>query len=182
MDTDTPTTTEETEREGRRAFDSEARIKAGKAEIRRRLRKFRAIYKILAKAALQFREETGIQYRECRAVVETLQALQKQTNACLEALQSGKALFPGMDNSVTSKLYTLDGEKTARLILEMDLFESLVLNSYNESLSHARQRIEMHITLQDRLKDEIKPLRELINHLEQLLTEKNSGNNGFHKL
>src|SRR5437762_6901464 len=78
MDTDTPTTTEETEREGRRAFDSEARIKAGKAEIRRRLRKFRAIYKILAKAALQFREETGIQFRECRAVVETLQALRKQ--------------------------------------------------------------------------------------------------------
>jgi len=182
MDTNgTTTTVEETEHEERKVIDlqaaaetsREARIEAGKAGIRRHLKKFQAQYKTLTDAALKFREQLSISSRECRNVVDALQALRKQTNACLEFFNDSETIIPSLTSyfSATSSLYHLDGEKTARLILEMDLFQSLVINSYNESLSHARQRIDMHVALQDRLKDEAKYLRELIGHLEKLLVE-----------
>jgi hypothetical protein len=185
MDTDAPTTTEEEMRREERTIidmqaaateNREAGIKRGKTGVRKHLKEFQALHTTLADAALAFREHTSISFRECTSVIDTLQALRKQTNACLEFLRSVWAIFPGMTSyfSATNSLYLLDGEKTARLILEMDLFQSLMIRATSEDLSHARQRIDMHVALERRLKDEAKYLGELVSHLEELLTEDSS--------
>jgi len=172
MTSDTLTTTEETE-------DAEVRrqarlLKTAKTGIRKHVKAFRTTQEALTEAALNFREHTSISYQRCRTLVQTLQELRKQTNACLEFFHCGKASPFSRSNSyhyVTNNLERLDGEQTARLILEVDLFGSLVLHgSYDEKLSQARQRIEMHVTLQDRLRKEVKDLKELISYMEQLLT------------
>jgi hypothetical protein len=148
-------------------------LKTGKAGIRKYAKAFQAIHETLAVAVLDFREQTAIAYKQCRTIVQTLQDLRKQTNACLTFFQSGKASAfsrRNVSHSVTNSLYWLDGEQTARLILEGDLFGSLVLRQgCGESLSQAEQRIERHVTLQDRLSKETRDLRELISSLERLL-------------
>ena len=159
------------------AENREARMQKSMATMREYLTKFQATLKALDDVALKFREQTEVSFRQCREVVKVLQDLRRLTDGCLELFHSGNACFSTSSYLAMNSLYNLDGEKTARLILEVDLFESLIHRKSmsdiggSESLAHARERIKMHVELQSSLKDETKSLRELIGHLEKMLTE-----------
>lgn len=161
------------------AENREVCMQKSMATMREYLTKFQATLKALNDVVLKFREQTEVSFRQCREVVKVLQDLRRLTDSCLELFHSGNACFSTSSYLVlaVTSLYNLDGEKTARLILEVDLFESMMLRKSmsdidgGESLFDARQRIMMHLELQSSLKDETKSLSDLIGHLEKMLTE-----------
>ncbi len=149
-----------------------AMIEAGRAGIQGYIALFEAAQKALKEAALDFRESTCLGYRDVHDLVKVLQKLRKQTCACLGFLDGPYLFAYGPFFKTQNQLYRLDGEKTARLILEMDLFARMVLNqSSDENLQKARQRIEIHVSLQRDLKDEVKEVAGLLELLNKLATE-----------
>jgi hypothetical protein len=147
-------------------------IEAGRAGVQGHIELFKKSHKALKDAANEFRESTVLQYKECKDLVRVLQILRKQTCNCLGFLDGPYTFAYGPLFQTQNQLYRLDGEKTARLILEMDMFARMVMgSSSDESLSKARQRIEMHVSLQDNLKDEVKMVAELLKWLDKLATE-----------
>lgn len=152
--------------------DRVSQIEAGRAGIQGHIELFKKSHKALKDAASNFRESTVLQYKECKDLVRVLQILRKQTSNCLGFLDGPYTFAYGPLFQTQNQLYKLDGERTARLILEMDMFARMVMDqAMSESLSKAHQRIEMHVSLQRDLKDEVKEVAELLKWLNKLATE-----------
>jgi len=162
------------------AESREVRVQTTLVALREYQTKFQTTFASLNDAALKIREQTEVSFRQCKDVVKVLQELRCLTNECLEIFRTGNVPFVASYYCVTNSLSLLDGEKTARLILEVDLFEDLLHRKStssvggSESLTHARERIKMHVDLQSTLWDEGRQVQELIRQIEKLLEEVHS--------
>ena len=142
---------------------------ANTGEVQKYLEAFQDSHKILSDAALLFREQLTLSQQECRSMVHALQILRQKTDACLTFFE--QTCWPCSSTDVLDSLALLDGEKTARLILEVDLFRTLLVRgTLRESLSQAQERIGLHVRLEGQLKQEAKYIRELLTHLETFRT------------
>ena len=134
------------------------------------LNAFRALHEKLKAAATGFREAIHVEAKECRDVIAALQALRRETAACLDFLKAERChIFAPLyahGLSPMVPLYRLDGEQTARLILTLDAFKSLLLSQKEKTT----ERINTHVRLQNDLAHEVKDLAELIGKLEEMIT------------
>lgn len=152
------------------AESREVRVQNSTVAMKEYRAKFQAILESLNDAGLKLREQTEVSFRLCGELVKVLQSLRRLTNNCLEFFHNGNALIATSYYIVINSLHILDGEKTARLILEVDLFERLLLRT-SGSLAQERERIKMHVDLQSSLREESQQVRELIGQIEKLLEE-----------
>src|SRR5712692_7420927 len=92
------------------------------AHLQAQIKDFEEIHQGLEDASVHFRESLSLTFQECTDVIKALQALHRKTRVCLRLLNE-HFLLAGMAAIVD--VQSLDGEMTARLILELDALRSL---------------------------------------------------------
>jgi len=140
------------------------RIETALAKLQVFIDDFQADEQAVKQAAQTFREALHISPRQCREVITILQAIRHRAASCIELLdEQEKPVFMPLRYGVLLPLHCLDGEETARLILQLDAFRFLCINTQAD-----RQRITTHVQLQTALAGSVKHVRDLNTALEEL--------------
>ena len=140
------------------------RIETALAKLQVFIDNFRTDYQAVKQAAQTFREALRISPRQCTEVISVLQAIRSRANACIELLdERERPVFMPLRYEALVPLYCLDGEDTSRLILQLDAFRSLCINTQAD-----RERINTHVRLQTALAAYAKHVRDLNTALNEL--------------
>ncbi|MGH2496517.1 MAG: hypothetical protein ACRDIV_17605 [Ktedonobacteraceae bacterium] len=140
------------------------RIETALAKLQVFICDFQAEEQAVKRAAQTFREALHISPRQCSDVITVLQTIRKRAAACSELLdEQEQPVFKPLRYEVLSPLSSLDGEETARLILQLDAFRILCIKTGAD-----RERINTHVQLQTALADSVKQIRDLNTALEKL--------------
>ncbi len=135
------------------------------ATLQEQIKDFEEIHQGLEDASMHFRESLSLTSGECADVIKALQALRRKTRACLRLLDEH---FPLAGMAATVDAQYLDGEITARLILELDALRSLLGCRKDANRQQTRERIESHVKLQSDLDKEAECIGELIGNLHKI--------------
>jgi len=135
------------------------------ATLQEQIRDFQQMHSQLEDAYLHFRESLSVTAQECTAAISALQALRRKTRACLPFLTE---YFPLAGMLATLDLEHLDGETTARLILELDAFRSVLACGKAGNRAQTRERIEWHVRLQHDLNGKVEDVGQLMAYLLEI--------------
>lgn len=117
----------------------------------------------LAECVRTFREEVTLQYKQCADARELLQRVRKQAREVLHILDSPVFCREVVKVHNTRVAFVdLDNKKAAKLILEMELLANDVLRQSGETRTQAKERIESHVDIQEKLDAEAHYLHKAI--------------------
>jgi uncharacterized protein YyaL (SSP411 family) len=140
------------------------RIETALAKLQIFIDDFQADEQAMKQAAQTFREALHVNPRQCSEVITALQAVRQRAASCIELLdEQEKPVFMPLRDGVLLPLHCLDGEETARLILQLDAFRSLCIKTGAD-----RERITTHVQLQTALARSVKHVRDLNTALKEL--------------